>query len=65
MTRTFEVPFLVNTVDLEDGEQLFLEVPEVALKPVPKRDCKHAHHKLDANKKAQAVKDMNHDGDDV
>ena len=28
MTRTLEVPFMVNTVDLEDGVQLFLEVQD-------------------------------------
>ena len=44
MTRTLEVPFIVNTVELEDGEQLFLEVHDRVQKAAtPKRDWKHAH----------------------
>ena len=44
MTRTLEVPFIVNTVELEDGEHLFLEVHDRVQKAAtPKRDWKHAH----------------------
>ena len=44
MTRTVEVPFMVNTVDLEDGEQLFLEVQDRGQKERPQtRDWKKAH----------------------
>ena len=50
MTRALEDPFLVNTVDLEDGEQLLFEIQELALKTVTKRDWKQAHHQLEATK---------------
>ena len=43
MTRTLEVPFMVNTVDLEDGEQLFLEVQDRVQKEVAKNGIGNRH----------------------
>ena len=69
MTRTLEVPFLVNTVDLEDGEHLFLEVHEPGQKEENKRDWKQAHQQSEAyTKKTKALKDKDNatdKGDDV
>ena len=49
---------MVNTIELEDGEQLFLEIQEAASKPEIKRDWKQAHHQSEVdNKKARAQKD--------
>ena len=54
MTRTLEVPFLVNTIELEDGEQLFLEIQEAAPKPEKPRGWKQAHHESEqASKKSK------------
>ena len=54
MTRTLEVPFLVNTIELEDGEQLFLEIQEAAPKPEITRGWKQAHHQSEqASKKSK------------
>ena len=55
MTRALEVPSLVNAIDLDDGEQLFLEIPEAAHKPVTKRDWKQAHHESEAHKPSKGT----------
>ena len=60
MTRTLEVPFLVNTIDLEDGEQLFLEIQEAARKPEITRGWKQAHHQSEqASKKSKKHMEKN------
>jgi len=60
MTRTLEVPFLVNTIELEDGEQLFLEIQEAARKPEITRGWKQAHHQSEqASKKSKKHMEKN------
>ena len=58
MTRTLEVPFMVNTVELVDGKQLCLEVQDRVQKEVStKRDWKQAHKQQEiTNAKAQKHK---------
>ena len=51
LTRTLEVPFLVNTVDVEDGAELILEVHERWRTQPAKRNWKHAHLEHEVKKK--------------
>ena len=59
MTRTFEVPFLVNTIGLEDGEHLFLEVHQLVQKE-EKRDWKQAHQQSEADQTNKGADTQGH-----
>jgi hypothetical protein len=63
-TRLCEVPFLTNTLELEEGEELFLEVHDKAVKKEPpKRTWKHAFKELETQEKKKAVaKQMKSEG---
>jgi hypothetical protein len=54
-TRMCQVPFLYNTMELEEGEELFLEVPDKpdAKKKPQKRTWTNAHTDSETNKQSK------------